>query len=157
MVPNHAFREKLVQVPCCLRSYRWWRKLNAQSPNATYWLIRLLQVGSVMAVVAIALLTFFGWGLFGRKESSWVYAFNQCCGSSCLSLCTRLGNSNVYPWLQRVKVLLMVCCSVMQQPLRIYKPGDTLIIDKTGTLTGRPVFDRVVCPHRVSMNLKYYV
>ncbi len=28
----------------------------------------------VMAVVTIALLTFFGWGLFGPEESSWVYA-----------------------------------------------------------------------------------
>lgn len=52
----------------------------------------------VMAVVTIALLTFFGWGLFSTRRVELGLCINQCCGSThyCLSLCTRLGNSNVY-------------------------------------------------------------
>ena len=99
----------------------------------------------VMAVVSVALLTFFAWGLFG-PEPSWVYAL-----------------------INAVAVLIIACpCALgLATPLSImvatgrgatqgvlfrdaaaienFRKIDTLIIDKTGTLTeGKPSFDRAV-------------
>ena len=99
----------------------------------------------VYGVVGIALLTFFGWGVFG-PEPSWVYGL-----------------------INAVTVLIIACpcalglatpMSIMVATGRGAKQGvlfrdaaaienlrkiDTLIVDKTGTLTeGKPKFDRAV-------------
>jgi P-type Cu+ transporter len=99
----------------------------------------------VVVVVGIALLTLVGWGLFGG-ESGWLFGF-----------------------LNAVAVLIIACpcalglatpMSIMAATGRAATQGvlfrdaaaiegmrkiDTLIVDKTGTLTeGKPAFDRVV-------------
>jgi len=100
----------------------------------------------VVVVVGVAALTFVGWGMFGPQGSSWLFGF-----------------------LNAVAVLIIACpcalglatpMSIMAATGRAATQGvlfrdaaaiegmrkiDTLIVDKTGTLTeGKPAFDRVV-------------
>ncbi len=99
----------------------------------------------VMAVVSIALLTFFGWGLFG-PEPSWVYGLINAVAvliiacpcalglATPMSIIVATGRGATHGVLFRDAVAI--------ENLRKI---DTLIIDKTGTLTeGRPAFDRAV-------------
>ena len=100
----------------------------------------------VMAVVAIALLTFFGWGLFGPEESSWVYALINAVAVLIIACPCALGLATpmsimVATGQGATHGVLFRDAAAIENLRKI----DTLIIDKTGTLTeGRPVFDRVV-------------
>ena len=99
----------------------------------------------VVAVVSIALLTFFGWGLFG-PEPSWIYGLINAVAvliiacpcalglATPMSIMVATGNAATQGVLFRVAAAIENLCKV-----------DTLIVDKTGTLTeGKPRFDRVV-------------
>lgn len=100
----------------------------------------------VMAVVTIALLTFFGWGLFGPEESSWVYALINAVAVFIIACPCALGLATpmsimVATGQGATHGVLFRDAAAIENLRKI----DTLIIDKTGTLTeGRPVFDRVV-------------
>ncbi len=100
----------------------------------------------VMAVVAIALLTFFGWGLFGPEESSWVYALINAVAVLIIACPCALGLATpmsimVATGQGATHGVLFRDAAAIENLRKI----DTLIIDKTGTLTeGRPAFDRVV-------------
>ncbi len=99
----------------------------------------------VTAVVAVALLTFFVWGFFG-PQPSWVYGFVNAVAVLIIACPCALG--------------LATPMSIMAATGRAATQGilfrdaaaieglrkvDTLIVDKTGTLTqGKPAFDRVV-------------
>jgi P-type Cu+ transporter len=99
----------------------------------------------VTVVVGIALLTLFGWGFFG-PEPSWVYGFVNAVAVLIIACPCALG--------------LATPMSIMAATGRAATQGilfrdaaaieglrkvDTLIVDKTGTLTeGKPAFDRVV-------------
>jgi P-type Cu+ transporter len=99
----------------------------------------------VVTVVGIALLTFFGWGLFG-PEPSWVYGLINAVAvliiacpcalglATPMSIMVATGRAATMGILFRDAAAIENLCKV-----------DTLIIDKTGTLTeGRPTFDRAV-------------
>jgi Cu+-exporting ATPase len=59
--------EHVGSPPCCRRSCRWWRRRSARGADAAHGRPGggLLRVG----VVAIAVLTFFAWGLFGPSRA----------------------------------------------------------------------------------------
>jgi len=99
----------------------------------------------VMAVVAAAVLTFLGWGFFG-PELSWVYALINAVSVLIIACPCALGLATPMSIMvatgQGAKhgVLFRDAAAVEN-----FKQVDTLLIDKTGTLTqGRPVFDRAV-------------
>ena len=99
----------------------------------------------VMVVIAIAILTLLAWGIFG-PQPSWVYGFVNAVAVLIIACPCALG--------------LATPMSIMAATGRAATQGilfrdaaaieglrkvDTLIVDKTGTLTeGRPVYDRVV-------------
>ena len=99
----------------------------------------------VMAVVAAAGLTFLGWGFFG-PEPSWVYALINAVSVLIIACPCALGLATPMSIMvatgQGAKhgVLFRDAAAIEN-----FKQVDTLLIDKTGTLTqGRPVFDRSV-------------
>ncbi|MBC7942141.1 MAG: heavy metal translocating P-type ATPase [Chitinophagaceae bacterium] len=103
----------------------------------------------VVGVVSIALLAFFGWGLFGPQsatESSWVYGLVNAVSvliiacpcalglATPMSIMVASGRGATHGVLFRDAAAIEKLCKV-----------DTLIVDKTGTLTeGRPRFERVI-------------
>ena len=99
----------------------------------------------VYGVVGIAVLTFFGWGLFGPAPS-WVYGLINAvtvliiacpCAlglATPMSIMVATGRGATQGVLFRDAAAIEKLCQV-----------DTLIVDKTGTLTqGRPVFERAL-------------
>ena len=99
----------------------------------------------VIAVVLIALMTFFVWGIFG-PEPSWVYALINAVAVLIIACPCALGL--VTPMSIMVATGRGATQGVLFRDaaaIENFHKIDTLIIDKTGTLTeGRPVFDRVV-------------
>ena len=99
----------------------------------------------VVSVVAIALLTFVGWGLFG-PEPSWVYGLINAVAVLIIACPCALGLATP------MSVMVATGRGATQGVLfrdaaaiENFRKIDTLIIDKTGTLTeGRPRFDRVI-------------
>ena len=103
----------------------------------------------VTGVVGVALLTFFGWGLFGPQsanESSWVYGLINAVAvliiacpcalglATPMSIMVATGRGATHGVLFRDAAAIENLCKV-----------DALIVDKTGTLTvGRPSFERAV-------------
>ena len=107
----------------------------------------------VVAVVSIALLAFFGWGLFG-PEPSWIYGLINAVAvliiacpcalglATPMSIMVATGNAATQGVLFRDAAAIENLCKV-----------DTLIVDKTGTLTeGKPRFDRVVATSGYTQN-----
>ena len=99
----------------------------------------------VVGVVGIAVLTFFVWGLFG-PEPSWVYGLINAVSvliiacpcalglATPMSIMVATGRGATQGVLFRDAAAIENLCKV-----------DTLIVDKTGTLTeGRPTFERAV-------------
>lgn len=99
----------------------------------------------VMAVVILALLTFVGWGMFG-PEPSWVYALINAVAVLIIACPCALGLAT--PMSIMVATGRGATHGVLFRDaaaIENFRKIDTLIIDKTGTLTeGRPAFDRAV-------------
>jgi Cu+-exporting ATPase len=99
----------------------------------------------VMSVVAVALITFLGWGMFG-PEPSWVYALINAVAVLIIACPCALGLATpmsimVATGRGATHGVLFRDAAAIENLRKI----DTLIIDKTGTLTeGRPAFDRAV-------------
>ena len=99
----------------------------------------------VMAVVAVALLTFFGWGWFG-PEPSWVYGLINAVAVLIIACPCALGLATpmsimVASGRGATQGVLFRDAAAIENLRKV----DTLIIDKTGTLTeGRPAFERAL-------------
>ncbi|MDP2000040.1 MAG: heavy metal translocating P-type ATPase [Rhodoferax sp.] len=99
----------------------------------------------VVSVVAIALLTFFVWGLFGPAPS-WVYGLINAVAVLIIACPCALGLATP------MSIMVATGRGATQGVLfrdaaaiENFRKIDTLIIDKTGTLTeGKPSFDRAV-------------
>lgn len=95
----------------------------------------------VLGVIAIAILTFFGWGLFG-PESGWVFGLINAVAVLIIACPCALGLATpmsvmVSTGKAATSGVLFRDASAIENLCKI----DTLIVDKTGTLTeGRPVF-----------------
>jgi Cu+-exporting ATPase len=99
----------------------------------------------VVGVVSVALLTFFGWGLFG-PEPSWVYGLINAVAVLIIACPCALGLATpmsimVATGRGATRGVLFRDAAAIENLRRI----DTLIVDKTGTLTeGRPSFERAI-------------
>jgi Cu+-exporting ATPase len=97
----------------------------------------------VVTVILIALMTFFGWGLFA---SNWIFGLINAVAVLIIACPCALGLATpmsimVATGTGASKGVLFRDASAIENLRKI----DTLIVDKTGTLTeGRPAFDRVV-------------
>ncbi|MDK6076033.1 copper-transporting P-type ATPase [Massilia varians] len=99
----------------------------------------------VSAVVLVALATLIGWGLFG-PEPSWVYGFVNAVAVLIIACPCALGLATP------MSIMAATGRAATQGVLfrdaaaiEAMRKVDTLIVDKTGTLTeGKPAFDRVV-------------
>ncbi|HET7867596.1 MAG TPA: heavy metal translocating P-type ATPase, partial [Burkholderiaceae bacterium] len=103
----------------------------------------------VVGVVSVALLTFFGWGFFGpvgAGESSWVHGLINAVAVLIIACPCALGLATpmsimVATGRGATSGVLFRDAAAIENLRRI----DTLIVDKTGTLTeGRPTFERAV-------------
>ncbi|MGH8606461.1 MAG: heavy metal translocating P-type ATPase, partial [Gammaproteobacteria bacterium] len=99
----------------------------------------------VMGVVAIAVLTFLAWGFFG-PEPSWVYGLINAVAVLIIACPCALGLATpmsimVATGKAATQGVLFRDAAAIEHLRKV----DTLIVDKTGTLTeGKPAFDRVV-------------
>ena len=99
----------------------------------------------VIGVVSVALLTFFGWGLFG-PEPSWVYGLINAVAVLIIACPCALGLATpmsimVATGRGATQGVLFRDAAAIENLRKV----DTLIVDKTGTLTeGRPAFERAV-------------
>jgi Cu+-exporting ATPase len=99
----------------------------------------------VVGVVSVALLTFFGWGLFG-PEPSWVYGLINAVAVLIIACPCALGLATpmsimVATGRGATNGVLFRDAAAIENLRKI----DTLIVDKTGTLTeGRPTFERAI-------------
>jgi len=99
----------------------------------------------VVVVATIALLTFLGWGLFG-PEPSWVFGFVNAVAVLIIACPCALGLATP------MSIMAATGRAATQgilfrdaAAIEGFKKVDTLIVDKTGTLTeGKPAFDRVI-------------
>ncbi|HQR98893.1 MULTISPECIES: heavy metal translocating P-type ATPase [unclassified Polaromonas] len=99
----------------------------------------------VMAVVTVAVLTFFGWGFFG-PQPSWVYGLINAVAVLIIACPCALGLAT--------PMSIMVATGKAAGQGILFRDAaaiehlrtvDVLIVDKTGTLTaGKPAFDRAV-------------
>jgi len=99
----------------------------------------------VVGVVSVALLTFFGWGLFG-PEPNWVYGLINAVAVLIIACPCALGLATpmsimVATGRGATHGVLFRDAAAIENLRQI----DTLIVDKTGTLTeGRPTFERAI-------------
>ncbi|WP_455153202.1 heavy metal translocating P-type ATPase [Cupriavidus basilensis] len=99
----------------------------------------------VVVVVAIALLTFFAWGVFG-PEPSWVFGLVNAVAVLIIACPCALGLATpmsimVASGKAATKGILFRDAAAIEN----FRKVDTLIVDKTGTLTeGRPSFERAL-------------
>jgi Cu+-exporting ATPase len=103
----------------------------------------------VVAVIIIALLSFFGWGLFG-PEQGWVYGLVNAVAVLIIACPCALGLATpmsimVATGKGATNGVLFRDAAAIENLRKV----DTLIVDKTGTLTeGRPVFEKAVAVAR---------
>jgi Cu+-exporting ATPase len=99
----------------------------------------------VMTVVVIAILTFFAWGIFG-PEPSWVYGLINAVAVLIIACPCALGLAT--PMSIMVATGKAASQGVLFRDaaaIENFRKIDTIIVDKTGTLTeGKPKFDRVI-------------
>ncbi len=120
----------------------------AQAQRSKAPLQRMADVVSgyfVVVVVSIALLSFFAWGLFG-PEPSWVYGLINAVAVLIIACPCALGLAT--------PMSIMVATGKAATQGVLFRDAaaiehlrtiDTLIVDKTGTLTeGKPAFNRVI-------------
>lgn len=109
----------------------------------------------VIGVVSIAILTFFGWGIFGPSGvggSSWVYGLINAVAVLIIACPCALGLATpmsimVATGRGATSGVLFRDAAAIENLRKI----DTLIVDKTGTLTeGRPSFERAVAAEGVT-------
>ncbi len=99
----------------------------------------------VLAVVGVAVLTFFGWGLFGPAPS-WVYGLINAVAVLIIACPCALGLATpmsimVATGRAATRGVLFRDAAAIENLRKV----DTLIVDKTGTLTeGKPRFERAV-------------
>ncbi|MBL8318384.1 MAG: copper-translocating P-type ATPase [Burkholderiaceae bacterium] len=99
----------------------------------------------VMAVVAIAVATFFAWGFWG-PEPSWVYGLINAVAVLIIACPCALGLATpmsimVATGRAATRGILFRDAAAIEH----FRKVDTLIVDKTGTLTeGKPAFDRAI-------------
>ncbi|MFH1814390.1 MAG: heavy metal translocating P-type ATPase [Pseudomonadota bacterium] len=99
----------------------------------------------VVTVVVIAILTLLGWGLFG-PEPSWVFGLINAVAVLIIACPCALGLATpmsimVATGRAATRGVLFRDAAAIENLCKV----DTLIIDKTGTLTqGRPAFDRII-------------
>lgn len=103
----------------------------------------------VIVVVSVSILTFFGWGLFGpqvNSASSWVYGLINAVAVLIIACPCALGLATpmsimVATGKAATQGILFRDAAAIEN----FRKVDTLIVDKTGTLTeGKPRFDSVV-------------
>ena len=105
----------------------------------------------VLGVVTIALLTFVGWGFFG-PQPSWVYGLINAVAVLIIACPCALGLATpmsimVATGRGATQGVLFRDAAAIENLCKI----DTLIVDKTGTLTeGRPAFERAVAINGIS-------
>jgi Cu+-exporting ATPase len=105
----------------------------------------------VLVVVAIAIVTFFAWGLFGG-EQAWVHGLVNAVAVLIIACPCALGLATpmsimVATGNAATKGVLFRDAAVIER----LRTVDTLVIDKTGTLTeGKPTFERAVAVEGVS-------
>lgn len=99
----------------------------------------------VMAVVSVALITFFAWGLIG-PEPSWVYGLINAVAVLIIACPCALGLAT--PMSIMVATGKAATHGVLFRDaaaIENFRKVDTLIVDKTGTLTqGKPSFNRAI-------------
>ncbi len=99
----------------------------------------------VVGVIGVALLTFFGWGIFGPQQG-WVYGLINAVAVLIVACPCALGLAT--PMSIMVATGKAATQGVLFRDaaaIENFRKVDTLIVDKTGTLTeGKPAFDRVV-------------
>ncbi|MGH8029165.1 MAG: heavy metal translocating P-type ATPase, partial [Arenimonas sp.] len=99
----------------------------------------------VLAVLAVAAATFLAWGLFGPPPS-WVHAVLNAVAVLIIACPCALGLAT--PMSVMVATGRAAASGILfrdAEAIETLRTIDTLIVDKTGTLTlGRPAFDRVV-------------
>ena len=99
----------------------------------------------VVTVIGVAVLTFLAWGLFG-PEPSWVYGLINAVAVLIIACPCALGLAT--PMSIMVATGKAATQGVLFRDaaaIENFRKVDTLIVDKTGTLTeGKPAFDRVV-------------
>ncbi|MDF1486187.1 heavy metal translocating P-type ATPase [Ramlibacter sp. H39-3-26] len=99
----------------------------------------------VLAVAAVALLAFFGWGLFGPAQG-WLFGLINAVSVLIIACPCALGLATpmsimVATGRGATQGVLFRDAAAIENLRRV----DTLVVDKTGTLTeGRPAFERVV-------------
>ncbi|MEQ7762550.1 heavy metal translocating P-type ATPase, partial [Xanthomonas hortorum] len=123
-------------------------RMVAQAQRSKAPLQRLADVVAgrfVLAVVAIAVVAFFAWGLFG-PEPGWVYGLINAVSVLIIACPCALGLATpmsimVATGRGATQGILFRDAAAIER----LRDVDTLIVDKTGTLTeGRPVFDRAI-------------
>ena len=111
--------------------------MQRMADRVSYWF--------VLAVLAISLATLLVWGVFG-PEPSWVYAVLNAVAVLIIACPCALGLAT--PMSIMVATGRAASTGILfrdAEAIETLRKIDTLIVDKTGTLTlGRPAFDRVV-------------
>ncbi|WP_147652664.1 copper-transporting P-type ATPase [Vulcaniibacterium gelatinicum] len=100
----------------------------------------------VLAVIGVALLAFLGWGLFGPPEHAWTYAVLNAVSVLIIACPCALGLAT--PMSVMVATGRAAHAGVLfrnAEAIELLHRVDTLVVDKTGTLTaGRPAFREVI-------------
>ncbi|MEJ0003076.1 MAG: copper-translocating P-type ATPase [Pararobbsia sp.] len=101
--------------------------------------------GFVIGVIAAAVLTFFGWGLFG-PAAGWVYGLINAVSVLIIACPCALGLAT--PMSVMVASGKAATSGILFRDaaaIENFRRVDTLVVDKTGTLTeGRPSFERAI-------------
>ena len=99
----------------------------------------------VLAVIGVAILTFFAWGVFG-PEPSWVYGLINALAVLIIACPCALGLAT--PMSIMVATGRAATQGILFRDaaaIEALRTIDTLVVDKTGTLTeGKPVFERAI-------------
>jgi Cu+-exporting ATPase len=129
-------------------------QLVAQAQRSRAPMQRMADVVSywfVLAVLAVAVITFFVWGMFG-PEPAWVYGVLNAVSVLIIACPCALGLAT--PMSIMVATGKAASAGILFRDaaaIETLRRIDTLVVDKTGTLTkGKPAFDAVVAAQELS-------